>query len=351
MTPPVISVIIPTFNRSKLLQETLDSLQKQTFKDWEALIVDDGSEDNTEEKVLQMGKADPRIRYVKRSVQPSGPSVCRNEGTDASEGKYIIYLDSDDCLAPWALENRVREMELRPELDFGVFPCVVFRNQPGDMRFLWNLIDTDLNDIDRFLSIDIPWQTASPIWRRAAILKLGSWNSNLLQWDDWEYHLRAIIMSLKYEKFYQPDFFWRTNKISTKDSLSDKPIPAEKLGIYEQLFFQIQQLLSEAELLTDKRLKLFVGLYYWLAKKWEEVGSTQNALRIWTLCYEKGLVDYNFYLQGKWYLKYIAKVPRVRRWVGDYLSANWPPEFTTGSKTLHKTLLSEEFYSMITAEL
>jgi glycosyltransferase involved in cell wall biosynthesis len=98
MNPSVISVIIPTFNRSQLLQQTLDSLQKQTFKDWEALVVDDGSEDDTEEKVLRMGKADPRIRYIKRTITPSGPSVCRNEGTNASKGKYIIYLDSDDCL-------------------------------------------------------------------------------------------------------------------------------------------------------------------------------------------------------------------------------------------------------------
>jgi glycosyltransferase involved in cell wall biosynthesis len=84
MNPPVISVIIPTFNRSKLLQATLESLQKQTFQDWEALVVDDGSEDDTEEKVLQIGKADPRIRYIKRTITPSGPSVCRNEGTNAS---------------------------------------------------------------------------------------------------------------------------------------------------------------------------------------------------------------------------------------------------------------------------
>jgi glycosyltransferase involved in cell wall biosynthesis len=351
MNPPVISVIIPTFNRSKLLQQTLDSLQKQTFKDWEALVVDDGSEDDTEERVLQMGKADPRIHYIKRNITPSGPSVCRNEGTNASKGNYIIYLDSDDCLAPGALENRFREMELRPELDFGVFPCVVFQNQPGDMRFLWNLIDSDQNDIDRFLSLDIPWQTASPIWRRAAILKLGSWNSNLLQWDDWEYHLRAIIRNLSYEKFYKPDFFWRTNKIKTKDALSEKPIPAEKLGVYEQLFIQIQQLLSEAGLLTGKRLMFFVGLYYWLAQTWEKVGSKQEALRVWTLCYEKELLDYKFYLQGKWYLKTIAHLPLIRRWVREYISATWPTEFIVGSKTLHKTPFPDGLDPLITADV
>jgi glycosyltransferase involved in cell wall biosynthesis len=89
MNPPVISVIIPTFNRSKLLQQALDSLQKQTFKDWEALVVDDGSEDDTEEKVLRMGKADTRIRYIKRTITPSGYSVCRNPLKKISFNKRV----------------------------------------------------------------------------------------------------------------------------------------------------------------------------------------------------------------------------------------------------------------------
>ncbi|PSO91368.1 MAG: hypothetical protein BRC43_01325 [Cyanobacteria bacterium QS_3_48_167] len=65
-------------------------------------------------------------------------------------------------MAPWALLNRFEQMEQRPELDFGIFPCVLFREQPGDLKLLWN-DDTGADDIDRFLTLDIPWQTTSPM--------------------------------------------------------------------------------------------------------------------------------------------------------------------------------------------
>jgi hypothetical protein len=86
---------------------------------------------------------------------------------------------------------------------------------------------------------------------------------------------------------------------------------------------------------------LFVGLYYWLAQAWEKVGSKQDALRVWTLCYQKELVDYKFYREGKWYIKNIAHLPLIRRWFKKYLLITWPPEFIVGSKTLHKTPLPE----------
>ena len=103
---PAISVVIPTLNRSELLQSTLSSLQSQTFGDWEAWVVDDGSTDDTADRVSQMIELDSRIHYIRRPEGKSGAPVCRNLGTEVAQGRYIIYLDSDDYLAATAFEKR-----------------------------------------------------------------------------------------------------------------------------------------------------------------------------------------------------------------------------------------------------
>jgi len=349
LSNPIVSIIIPTLNRYDLLQQTLDSVQRQTFKEWEALVIDDGSNDDTEEKVVKMSQDDLRIRYRKRSSQKSGACVCRNEGTEASSGEYIIYLDSDDCLSPVALKNRMWEMERHPDLDFGIFPCILFDNHPGDIKLLWN-IDTDINDIDRFLALDVPWQTTSPIWRRSSVLKLGSWNENLPSWQDWEYHLRALIKNLRYKKFSEPDCFWRTPYTKRKSiwslptrkkkkSIGRKSHSPEHLYSQELLFIEIQQMLSNSGLFTDNRRILLGGLYFYLAQDWLKFGKKAEALRVWNLCYEKKLIEQNFYLQGNWYLKSVVPMPWIRRLVRKYLETVWPQELLLShgqSKTYHK---------------
>ncbi|WP_445636403.1 Glycosyltransferase family 2 protein [Nostoc sp. DSM 114161] len=299
MNLPSISIIIPTFNRGKLIQQTLNSLRYQTFKNWEALVVDDGSNDGTDEKVLCLSKEDSRIKYVKRRSQKTGAPVCRNEGTKLSQGKYIIYLDSDDCLAPESLENRFKLMEQYPDLDFGIFPCMLFENEPGDMNLLWN-IDKDENDIDRFLNFDIPWQTTSPIWRREALTKVGYWNEELLSWQDFELHLRALIKNLKYQRFSKPDCFWR---IPHQNSIGSKSVDKTHLKSYEKLFFDIQQMLIDAQILTPKRKYLIGGLYFWLMNTWLSQAQKAEALEVWFLSYQRNIIDKKQYFYGRWYIE------------------------------------------------
>ncbi|MGB3404852.1 MAG: glycosyltransferase family 2 protein [Microcoleaceae cyanobacterium] len=307
MNPPSISVIIPTYNRRDLLQQTLDSVQQQTFEDWEAVVVDDGSDDGTQEMVQQRIAADSRIRYVRQPQAGSGASACRNQGTAIANGQYIIYLDSDDCLAPSALENRYRLMEQHPELDFGVFPCMVFLQQPGDTNILWNL-ETERLDLDRFLARDVPWQTTSPIWRKPALEKVGLWNSENLGWDDWEYHLRAVILGLNYSWFPYPDCFWRKPQYVSLGSQSGS---VEHLKSHEECLPRLEQLLSQTDQLTTERKAFLRIQYFWFAEAWVERQNLSEALRVWQRCFDRSLVDGSLYSWGIRYLKWIDTAPPI----------------------------------------
>ena len=354
---PVISIIIPTFNRYQLLPQTLKSVFAQTFQDWEAIVIDDGSEDETLFYLEYLRQQDARVRYSKRISALKGASVCRNQGTQLAKGKYLIYLDSDDYLAPQCLANRVEFMEQNQNLDFAVFPCLLFYENPGDMRLLWN-IETGIHDIDRFLAIDAPWQTTSPIWRREAVDKLGEWNSYVPSWQDWEYHLRAVLANLHYTKLSQPDFFWRVSAplqtsplqrifgASDRTSISQTKISAEKLPEYEKLFEQIEHLLRAMQCFSEQRQALFAGLYYWLAKYYIRHQDKTQAQRVWQECYQKGFIDLSFYQQSQIYLSRLVNIPIARRFLRNYQLRTWRKEYLSvylPDATMYKIAISEAF--------
>ena len=99
---PFFSVIIPTYNRAKLVCEAIESVFNQTFKDFELLIVDDGSTDNTKE-VLKPYLSDPRVKYIYQENKKR--AVARNNGIRNSKSEWIAFLDSDDLWIEDHLES------------------------------------------------------------------------------------------------------------------------------------------------------------------------------------------------------------------------------------------------------
>jgi GT2 family glycosyltransferase len=98
MEAPAFSVIVPTFNRASLLREALDSMFAQTFDDYELIVADDGSNDNTAQVVADYGG---RVRFLQQANR--GPGSARNLGAAAAKGKYLAFLDSDDLSFTWTL--------------------------------------------------------------------------------------------------------------------------------------------------------------------------------------------------------------------------------------------------------
>ena len=111
MSVPVVSVIIPTYNRSGLLREALQSVRAQTYGDFEAIIVDDGSADDTRDVVESF---DQRFRYVYQVNR--GRSNARNNALGRAYGRYVAFLDSDDLFMPRKLQVQVQSLTEHPEV-------------------------------------------------------------------------------------------------------------------------------------------------------------------------------------------------------------------------------------------
>ena len=119
---PLISVIIPTYNRADLLPRAVRSACGQTYRNLEILIVDDASADNTEEVARVLEKEDARVRYVKRK-ENGGANAARNTGTQESKGEYIALLDSDDEWLPEKIEKQIEVFEKSLDKRLGLVYC------------------------------------------------------------------------------------------------------------------------------------------------------------------------------------------------------------------------------------
>jgi glycosyltransferase involved in cell wall biosynthesis len=276
---PAVTIVTPTKNRRKLLGETMDSVRRQTFEDWEHIIVDDGSDDGTADEVARRSAGDSRIRYVVRPGEKVGANVCRNIGLHEARADLIVFLDSDDLLRPESLQRRVEVMRNNRDLDFAVFQAAVCQDAPDDLGLIYHT-QMPGDDLLRFLSLECVWQTTGPIWRRTFLEEIGGFEENLLSMQDLEMHVRAICTGGKYIFFIGIDHDIRGHCDPTRTSTRHFGDPAyiEAAGLVGDLLFSS---VKNAGLLTWSRQRAVLGLSFGLSECWLRLGRADRALKTW----------------------------------------------------------------------
>ena len=131
MAHPMVSVLVTVYNKGEYIRETLESVVRQSFRNWEMLVADDKSTDNSREEIEKV--RDTRIRNVWRSSNCGLPSVLRNELGRMAKGKYIAFLDGDDLWMPEKLAKQVAYMESHPEYPFSHVACMVVDERGRDL--------------------------------------------------------------------------------------------------------------------------------------------------------------------------------------------------------------------------
>lgn len=106
----LVSIIIPVYNASRFLEETINSIQEQTYSNWEAIFIDDCSSDNSYDIIKQYQKNDKRIKVIKNKIN-NGVAISRNNGIDYAKGEYLCFLDADDKWHPEKLEKQINFMK------------------------------------------------------------------------------------------------------------------------------------------------------------------------------------------------------------------------------------------------
>jgi len=182
----LVSIITPTFNRSNLLQETIASALAQTYKEFELIIIDDGSVDDTARVISDF--SDSRIRYVYQDNR--GQSAARNKGLALASGEMVAFLDSDDTWLPHRLERHVSLLQENARFD-AVYGMAVIRGKsvpPGPVPKILpsgNITKSLLRQ--NFISF------SSVLLRMKLVRKLGGFDESLRSAEDYDYWLRASV--------------------------------------------------------------------------------------------------------------------------------------------------------------
>ncbi|WP_299116124.1 glycosyltransferase family 2 protein [uncultured Winogradskyella sp.] len=186
----LVSIIIPTFNRAHLISETLDSVFAQTYTDWECLIIDDGSSDNTKEVVETYVAKDPRFKYYKRPKQhKSGGNGARNYGFIKSKGELINWFDSDDLMTKDFLKLKVETL-ISKKIDFVVSKTKYFNKDNHDFKYY----EFNANDVtfESFAMGHINWSTPDTMVKRALVNTI-TYNENLKAGQEYNFICKLLL--------------------------------------------------------------------------------------------------------------------------------------------------------------
>lgn len=192
---PLVSIIIPTYNRAHLIGETLDSILAQTYTNWECLIVDDGSTDGSEKMIHTFAAKDPRFRYYQRPVnRPKGANACRNIGLENTLGEYVVFFDSDDLMTHDHLQTKINTI-IKNQCDYVItktqFLNYEFGNELLEINYKFNSQDVNAYN---YITQKINWLTLD-ICIKSKFAKSILFNELLHAGQEYNYFSKLTILS------------------------------------------------------------------------------------------------------------------------------------------------------------
>jgi len=186
---PLVSVVLPTYNRAHSLARAVRSVLAQSHRNLEVIVVDDGSTDGTVALVQKLAAADSRVRLVQ---QPNrGPAAARNAGVREARGELVAFQDSDDEWLTEKLEHQLAVLRRAPEASMCVCSYLVYRTT-GNVRayFLGQPNMLSPQDVRRQVLVNFFFPTPSWLVRRAALETAGPFDESMRCWEDWELAIR-----------------------------------------------------------------------------------------------------------------------------------------------------------------
>ena len=198
---PLVSIIIPSYNQGQFLRDALDSVLAQTYANWECIIVNDGSEDNTKELALSYSHQDTRFHYIEQPNQ--GVCVARNNGIRVSQGEFILPLDGDDKLASTFLMKAVDCMTRNTQLS-------LVYSRVGNL-------DKESEEIvfPEYKYEDFIWANCivnTAMFRRADYERTIGYNPNMKDGlEDWDFWLTLLSKESQVHRIDEVLFFYRSH--------------------------------------------------------------------------------------------------------------------------------------------
>ncbi|WP_034671270.1 glycosyltransferase family 2 protein, partial [Ectobacillus panaciterrae] len=260
---PLVSVVIPTYNREHQIEKTIKSVLRQTYSNFEIIIVDDASIDNTEDVVKSI--SDNRIKFIKLKENSQGTRP-RNIGIQESIGDYIALLDSDDEWVPTKLEKQLQFIKDYNEDNIMCFTDLIRKSERNE-EIIKNKPLRDKEDIMDYIFIGNNLVQTSTFLFPSKIGKETLFNPTLKKHQDWDFCLRLRENSVKFLLFPEPLTIYSVEEREGRISNNAKyPLSLEwgnevKKHISERAYHAFQIISIVDSLILDEQKKKAMMLY------------------------------------------------------------------------------------------
>lgn len=265
----IVSIIVPCYNQAQYLDECLQSVLNQIFQDWECIIVNDGSPDNTEEVAQEWIKKDNRFKYI--FISNSGVSNARNVGIQSASGEFILPLDADDKIADNYIELAINKFNEDKELTLVYCKAKKF----GDVNQEWILKDFSLQQLALENMI-----FCSAFYRKHDWERIGGYDVNMISGlEDWEFWIALLKNKAKVFRLDMFGFYYRIKESSRQQdweqsdstdlikyiNIKHADFFVEQFGTFNELINQNKHLKQQDfKLLTNKKkaIKVFIHSFF-----------------------------------------------------------------------------------------
>jgi glycosyltransferase involved in cell wall biosynthesis len=217
---PLVSIIIPAFNRADIIAETIESVIEQTYKNWECIIVDDGSSDYTVQLVADYGKKDYRIKILSRpSVRKKGANICRNIGLENATGDYIIFFDSDDIMTKNHVALKVTTL-IENVCDFVITKTQYFNYDTEALEHNYQFDSKDITAYNYILQ-KINWLTLDVCIKKEFATAIR-FNEDLKSSQEYNYFSKLVLLTVNALFLKEVVSLRRFHEGSIRGNLRDK---------------------------------------------------------------------------------------------------------------------------------
>lgn len=312
-----ISIIIPVYNRENLIEESLESVKNQITNDWECLLIDDNSTDDSvlviQNFILENDLSD-KIK-VFSNLGKKGAQGARNTGIIKSTGDLIMFLDSDDLLLEHCIQRRLEIVRQNPNFDYYCFSTVAFYDVEQNNCVFWNRLHGKENDLCRFLSLDPSWHTMGILWRKSIFNEgFPKWDENVSSFQDWEIHVR-LLLELKYTYFKAPNDYIDNLYRKTDDHEAISKDYASPKAIENKIYLtrKVLKIVSNKGVLIKYREYCEIFVRYFAGST--AIGNVEQAIQIIYIAKKYGIFsNYQaWFLKFYYTIRFNYKIPKILR--------------------------------------
>lgn len=288
----LVSIIIPVFNRSDMTVETLKSIQNQSYPNFECLLVDDGSTDNSIAVIADFIKQDERFQlHIRPENKLKGANSCRNYGFEISRGEFINWFDSDDIMHPDFIKSKMAFFE---DGDAVIAKHCYFKDTIQNIVGYENRTKSSDNLFEDFVILKISWYTPDPLWRKSFLTGKKLFREELKKGQDRDLYIRLLMDDPKIIFVDEYLTYYRQHENTISNTFSIEVIQSHFDALNQNIELILNYKTSKA--LKFYLLKLQVKNYRYL---YTEKNSFFPFIRVFKRLF---FFDYIYF---KWFLKFL----------------------------------------------